>query len=131
MDSTERGPASSGVGALGGPRGHSSVEDTDERLRNLEWALRRRDAIPAAVGFAAERFLGPSDWEASVRDVLDRLGHAAEAGRVDLFELCREGNGKLKAVQRYEWVTGHGGSAPANGATRASTGAVPRSAMTR
>src|SRR5688572_6713078 len=131
MDGTERGPASSGVGALGDSRGHSAVEDTDERVRNLEWALRRRDAVLAAVGFAAERFLGPSDWEASVREVLDRLGHAAEVGRVELFELCRDDKGKLRAVPRYEWLAGHAAPASANGATGASASAVPRSAMTR
>src|SRR5688500_1745510 len=107
MDGTERGPASSGVRALGDPRGRSAGEDTDERVRNREWAVRRRGAVRAAVGFAAERFLGPSDWEASVREVLDRLGHGAEVGRVELFELCRADKGKLRAVPRYDWLAGH------------------------
>src|SRR5918999_6148376 len=109
--STERGPASSSVGPLANPHTQASLEDTEERLRNLEWALRRRDAILAAVGFAAERFLGPSEWEASVRDVLDRLGRAAEVSRVDLFELCRDEKGKVKAVPRCEWLAAHPDSA--------------------
>jgi PAS domain S-box-containing protein len=127
--STELGPGPSSLGPLGNPRSQPPLEDTEERLRNLEWALRRRDAVLAAVGFAAERFLGPSDWEASVRDVLDRLGRAAEVSRVDLFELCRDDKGRLKAVPRYEWLAAYPGPTSAKGATRAS--AVPRSAMTR
>jgi PAS domain S-box-containing protein len=128
---TERGSASSGVDALGSTRSRSEFEDTAEHVAHLEWALRRRDAILAAVGLAAERFLGPSGWEASVREVLDRLGHAAAVGRVDLFELCREVNGELKAVQRYKWLDERADSAPINGETRASSEPVPRAAITR
>jgi PAS domain S-box-containing protein len=126
---TERGPGSSSLGSLGNPHAQASLEDTEERLRKLEWALRRRDAVLAAVGFAAERFLGPSDWEASVREVLDRLGRAAEASRVDLFELCRDEKGKLRAVPRHEWRAPHPVSPVEAG--RAQATAVPRSAMTR
>jgi PAS domain S-box-containing protein len=101
---TEGRSASSNVDALGDPPRRSDFEDTAEHVRYLEWGLRRRDAILLAVGLAAERLLGGSDWEQSIREVLDRLGRAAEVGRVDLFELCREANGALKAVQRYQWL---------------------------
>ena len=127
--STDRRPAPGSLGPLGNPRNDTALEDTEERLRNLEWALRRRDGILAAVGFAAERFLGPSDWEASVREVLDRLGRAAEVSRVDLFELCRDQKGKLKAVPRYEWVSADRGPPSADATARAT--AIPRSGMTR
>ncbi len=131
MDSgTERGSASSS-GALGGLRSRSEFEDTAEHVRHLEWAVRRRDAIVAAIGFAAERFLGPSDWEASVREVLDQLGHAAEVGRVDLFELCRDQQGKLGAVPRYQWIAKQAAPASPNGATEVTASPVPHSAMTR
>jgi PAS domain S-box-containing protein len=131
MDSgTERGSASSG-GALGGLRSRSEFEDTAEHVLHLEWAVRRRDAILAAVGFAAERFLGPSDWEGSVREVLDQLGQAAEVGRVDLFELCRDEKGELRAMPRYEWLAKDAATAAPNGATGVSPSDALRSAMTR
>jgi PAS domain S-box-containing protein len=121
-DSTE--PA-----AIGDVQTQLSFTGTGERLRDLERALRRRDAILAAVGFAAERFLGMSDWEASIREVLDRLGHAAEVSRVDLFEICRDDKGKLKATPRYEWVAASRGANAEGVSSR--TSPVPRSAVTR
>jgi PAS domain S-box-containing protein len=127
--STRREPASTGIGPLANLRTQAVLDDTEQRLRNLEWALRRRDAVLAAVGFAAERFLGPSDWEASIREVLDHLGRAAEVSRVDLFELCRRAGGELEAVPRYEWVDSPLGSPSTNGSTGGSP--VPPSAMAR
>jgi PAS domain S-box-containing protein len=126
--SMKRGPASRSVGPLDSPRADAPVEDTEERLRSLEWTLRRRDAILAAVGFAAERFLGPSDWEASVQDVLAHLGQAAEVSRIDLFELCDDESGHLTTVPRYEWAAQQT-TPSANGTTTASL--VPQSALTR
>jgi PAS domain S-box-containing protein len=76
----------------------------ESQLRALEMALHRRGAILAAVGFAAEQFLGDKDWEASVRDVLDRLGCAAEASRVDLLQLDRNGDNTVRSDLRYEWI---------------------------
>ena len=84
-------------------------------LHALEMALRRRGAILAAVGFAAERFLRAHDWEVSIRDVLDRLGHAAEASRVDLLELRRDPQNGFQSELRYEWVSP---TAPAVAAVR-------------
>jgi PAS domain S-box-containing protein len=115
--------------AVGDVQGQGILVDTDERLRDLEWSLRRRDAILAAVGFAAERFLGTSDWEASVHEVLDRIGHAAEVSRVDLFELCRTDKRKLKAIPRYEWLAAHRGADAES--LRSRTSLVPQSALAR
>jgi PAS domain S-box-containing protein len=128
---TQPGSAVGSVGEPGDLRRRSEFEDTAEHVAHLEWALRRRDAILAAVGLAAERFLGPSDWEASVREVLDRLGRAAEVGRVDLFELCREANGELKAVRRHEWLAEQAAATPANGDTAVRAEPVPQVAMAR
>jgi two-component system, sensor histidine kinase and response regulator len=60
-------------------------EDVSER-KEAEAILRRRDALLEAVSFAAERFLGDPDWEASVGEVLDRLSRAGDRGRVFLWE---------------------------------------------
>ncbi len=129
--SPERGSPSRGVEALSEPRDRRDFEDTAEHVRYLEWGVRRRGAILLAVGLAAERFLGASDWEGSVREVLDRLGRAAEVGRVDLVELCREEGGELKAVRRYEWVDEDPESIAGNIENLASSPPIPVLAMAR
>jgi PAS domain S-box-containing protein len=73
-------------------------------VRTLEAALSARESILRAVAFAATRFLDDPDWEASVRDVLERLGTAAEVSRVYLFELYCDAAGVLRTSQRHEWV---------------------------
>src|SRR5688500_2416814 len=74
------------------------------RVEKLEAAVTRREEILSAVAFAATRFLDESDWETNIRDVLDRLGSAAEVSRVYLFELFTDAGGVLRTSQRYEWV---------------------------
>src|SRR3954462_15977962 len=60
---------------------------TDEmRLRGLEATLRRRDAVLAAVCYAASHFLTTEDWERDVQELLSRLGEAADVHHVYLFE---------------------------------------------
>ena len=67
--------------------------------------LQRRDAILEAVRFAAERFLSEAlGWEQSIREVLKRLGEAAGASRVYVFENFVGEDGELWSRQRYEWV---------------------------
>ena len=73
-------------------------------VRTLEAAVSSREAILGAVAFAATRFLDDRDWESSVRDVLERLGTAAEVSRVYLFELFSDSTGVLRTSQRYEWA---------------------------
>ena len=82
----------------------NGAKDRERQLHALEMALQRRGAILAAVGFAAEQFLGDRDWEATVRDVLDRLGNAAEASRVDLLQLDRDRDTSVRSDLRCEWI---------------------------
>ncbi len=84
-------------------RGLEEVEER-RRRRRTEEELRRRDAILDAVRFASDQFLGEAGWEESVRAVLWRLGEAAKASRVYIFENFADGDGELWATQRYEWV---------------------------
>jgi signal transduction histidine kinase/CheY-like chemotaxis protein len=72
--------------------------------RRVEEALRRRDRIMEAVGFAAERFLAAPDWEQTTNEVIRRLGMATEVSRVNLFENHLDEEGVLLTSQRYEWV---------------------------
>ena len=74
------------------------------RVQRLEAAVTNREEILSAVAFAATRFLDEPDWERSVRDVLERLGTAADVSRVYLFELFSDPSGVLRTSQRHEWV---------------------------
>ena len=62
------------------------------------------EAIIAAVGFAASEFLRAPSWEASIPEVLARLGQAAHVSRVYLFENHRDEFGRLLTSQRFEWT---------------------------
>jgi PAS domain S-box-containing protein len=76
----------------------------DAQVQGLEATIRRRDAVLAAVSYAAAHFLGPADWDRDIREVLGRLGSAAEVSRVYLFEGHRGDDGVLRAHMRHEWV---------------------------
>ncbi len=77
--------------------------DITER-KQAEEALRRREAILAAVGFAAECFLQSVSWEENIQEILARLGQAVAASRAYIFENSPQKDGDLLAVQRYEWA---------------------------
>jgi signal transduction histidine kinase len=79
------------------------AEDRRER-RRVEEALRRREAVLAAVSFAAQRFLGGTSWEEDILGILGRLGEAMDVCRVYLFENHRREDGALLTSRRYEWV---------------------------
>ena len=76
----------------------------DPRLNALEATVRRRDAVLAAIAHAASRFLGSAEWDHDIRDVLGRIGSAAEVSRVYLFEGIREDGRPLRMKMRNEWV---------------------------
>src|SRR5688572_27331232 len=77
----------------------------DPRVLGLEAAIRRREAILNAVSYAAARFLGTANWDSDIRDVLARLGSAAEVSRVYLFAGDRDEGGTLWMRLQHEWVT--------------------------
>jgi signal transduction histidine kinase len=74
------------------------------RMRGLEAAVRRRDAVLDAVCFAASHFLGTADWDRDIHELLKRLGAATEVSRVYLFEGYRDGLGVLRRRMRHEWA---------------------------
>ena len=84
----------------------------ERRMRGLEETVRRRDAVLAAVCYAASHFLGTADWDRDVIEMLGRLGAAAEVNHVYLFEGYRDSNSALRRRLRHEWVApGHAGCA--------------------
>ncbi|NOZ04807.1 MAG: PAS domain S-box protein [Chloroflexi bacterium] len=79
------------------------VEDVTERVRSQE-RLHRRDAILAAVAFAAAQFLRTTSWEQGIQEVLERLGRAAQVSRAYIAENQTNEAGDLLAFMRFEWV---------------------------
>jgi signal transduction histidine kinase len=67
-------------------------------------ALRRREAILAAVSFAAENFLQTESWEHDIQEILEPLSQAVMASRAYIFKNHWSENGDLLTSQRYEWV---------------------------
>ncbi len=72
--------------------------------RRLRHDLQRRDAIMAAINFAAEHFLKMPDWEMSIQHILRLLRTATEVSRVYVFENSQDVVGDVQMNQRYEWV---------------------------
>lgn len=75
-----------------------------DKVKNTEEALQRRDAILAAVSFAAQEFLKTPDYQQAIQSVLQRIGLAAGVSRVYVFQNHHYDSGVLVMRQRYEWV---------------------------
>lgn len=82
---------------------HGVMLDITEQKR-AEEALRRRESILEAVGFAADRLLRARAWEEAIDAVLARLGKAAGVSRVYVFENHLDDDGRLLTSPRFEWV---------------------------
>lgn len=74
-----------------------------ERER-AELALKSRDAILEAVGFAARQLMPCTSWSEQVSKVLAQLGYAADADRLCLFKNLRRENGELEVSLYAEWI---------------------------
>jgi PAS domain S-box-containing protein len=70
--------------------------------RTAEEAVRSRESILAALGFAAERLLRSGSWAGVIDEVLAKLGESAAVDRVDLIELQPDGD-ELRVWGRAEW----------------------------
>ncbi|HWG55558.1 MAG TPA: ATP-binding protein [Gaiellaceae bacterium] len=75
-----------------------------ERRRRADEALRRRDAILAAISVSAEELLVASDWRSAAGALVERLGEAIGASRAYLFENSTAPDGDLLTSQLVEWV---------------------------
>ena len=82
---------------------HGVMLDITEQKR-AEEALRRRESILEAVGFAADRLLRAQAWDEVIDEVLAKLGTAAGVSRVYVFENHPDADGSILASQRFEWV---------------------------
>jgi PAS domain S-box-containing protein len=79
------------------------ARDITERWQAQE-ALRYRDAILEAVGYAAERLITSVSWQERVDEVLAALGRAADVSRVYVFANRRGSRGEILTDQLFEWV---------------------------
>ncbi len=66
-------------------------------------ALLRRDRILESVRFAAQQFLGASEWRRALPSVLEKIGLAAEAGRAYVFEGRPGGTALNSGPLWYVW----------------------------
>lgn len=78
------------------------MTDITER-KEVEDALRRRDAIFETVRYAAETFLRTPLWQDRIERVLARLGTATQVDRVYLAENATTDDGIQRQRLRYEW----------------------------
>jgi PAS domain S-box-containing protein len=90
--------------ATGQVLAYARTGPSDPRVLALEATVRRRDAVLGAICYAASRFLGTADWDHDIRQVLARLGTAAEVSRVYLFQGYHNERGTLCVCMQEEWL---------------------------
>jgi diguanylate cyclase (GGDEF)-like protein len=71
--------------------------------KRAEEALRHRDEILDAIGFATKQFMRHAAIEEILPDVFARLGEATHVSRVYLLENQVASNGNLTCIYRHEW----------------------------
>lgn len=65
--------------------------------------LQRRNKVLSAVGFAAKRLLAEPDWMVGMREVLERLGRAAEVDYIRILRLDASETSTELFVEEYSW----------------------------
>jgi PAS domain S-box-containing protein len=75
-------------------------------VNTMTEALLRRDRILQSVRFAAQKFLGATDWTGVIEEVLARIGEAAAVSRIRVFENQPDGAESRMARRRFEWAAG-------------------------
>ena len=72
--------------------------------KRAEAALARRNAVLAAITYAATRIIGAPDWRSAMPELLSRLGMATDVSRVYFFEMHPAPDGKgLAQSCRFAW----------------------------
>jgi PAS domain S-box-containing protein len=73
--------------------------------KRAEADLARRSAVLDAIGYAATRIIGATDWRPGMQELLARLGIATDVSRVFLFEIHAAPDGKgLAQSCRFGWT---------------------------
>jgi PAS domain S-box-containing protein len=80
----------------------SMFHDITEQ-KKAQGALRRKEAILSTIAFAADQFLKSPQWSSVISAILERLGNAAEASRVHIFQKAGNAGPQNLIMQRSEW----------------------------
>ncbi len=81
-----------------------SGPDGDARAYTADQALRRREEILLAIGFAAEKFLGHEPIGHVMQEVLERLGRAAGAEGATVFQFIDDPHQGKRLMPQYSWA---------------------------
>ncbi|MEI7987704.1 MAG: PAS domain S-box protein [Chloroflexota bacterium] len=76
------------------------VRDITNR-KEMERLLQRRDAVLEAISISAQRLLQPDDWDATVQDMLSRLGKVLEVEHGRIYQIDQ--NAGMTAHILHEW----------------------------
>jgi diguanylate cyclase (GGDEF)-like protein/PAS domain S-box-containing protein len=87
---------------LPGPNSMVILHDITERKKS-ETELSWRGTMMSAISQAADQFLKEAAWEDKVRDILGKIGQAANVSRVYVFMNYSDEKGAIHSSQRYEW----------------------------
>lgn len=79
------------------------VEDVT-KAKQMQDALRQRDAILESVAYAAEQFLKSSNWRENIQSVLESLGRNTNSSHAYLMENHLGPDGSPVTSMRYEWT---------------------------
>ena len=79
-----------------------TLHDITER-KEAEALLSRREAIMSAISLAAEQFLRESVWEKKIREVLQRIGEAANVSRILVVRNDKTQQGLILSSIIHEW----------------------------
>ncbi|MEO3433665.1 PAS-domain containing protein [Inquilinus sp. CAU 1745] len=78
------------------------IDVTARREREAEIA--RRTAMLDAIGYAASAIVGRIGWQGGIRQLLSKLGEAAEVSRVSIFQVHRNAERELVQSCRFDWA---------------------------
>ncbi|MDY0040605.1 MAG: PAS domain S-box protein [Desulforhabdus sp.] len=77
--------------------------------KNLQQAsFNRRESLLEAVAFAAERFLKATPWQTSIAGILERLGNAAEANSVSMYQKDHGQDSSTSIRKLCQWMPSRG-----------------------
>jgi PAS domain S-box-containing protein len=85
-------------------RSAQEIEGLAHSFNTMADALWQRDEILESVRFAAQRFLSAAAWQTVIREVLSKIGNAAQVSRVFLLENRSGQREGLVGTVLHEWV---------------------------
>ena len=91
------------------------IESLARSFNTMADSLLQRNRILESVRFAAQQFLATPDLQAAIVEVLDKVGHAAQASRACVIQTTSDPGGDTDSLLRCDWAVS-GTGAGMNGA---------------